>query len=170
MRKANSSMSTCVDTCYIVVFTRLLIRKCRKSVSLQSVNTTTFPLSSPNARTFPWLDGPDVSTTTTTILLAGRVVTLAMLSARKLWVSGGIGIPDESRKTKMETTNRAGLLSRSTVAWRRCLIKNVTSWELVHKTSFFGRMSFYNLNFLFEKVRKEETFFHPVKAPRKQLI
>lgn len=71
----------------------------------------------------------------------------------------------------METVDRAGSLSRSTVARRRCLIKNVTSWELVHETSLFGRVSFYNLNFLPGKTRKEETFFLPaVKAPGKQLM
>lgn len=67
----------------------------------------------------------------------------------------------------METVDRASSLSRSTVARRRCLIKNVTSWELVRETSLFG-VSFYNLNFLPEKAKEEETFFlHVVKASRK---
>lgn len=67
----------------------------------------------------------------------------------------------------METVDRAGSLSRSTVARRRCLIKNVMSWELVREMSLFG-VSFYNLNFLPEKAIEEETFFlHVVKASRK---
>lgn len=71
----------------------------------------------------------------------------------------------------METVDRAGSLSCSTVTRRRCLIKNVTSWELAHETSLFGRVSFYNLNFLLEKVRREEIFFLPVvKVSGKQLL
>jgi len=179
VRNANSSMYTCKCvtsviplTCYIVVFTRSLIRKCRKSVGLQLVNTTTSP--SPcylhQREDFPLVRRSGRVDDEATLLLAGRAVTLAMLSARKLWASGGIGIPDESGKTKVETADRAVSLSRSTVA-RRCLIKNVTSWELVREMSLFGRMSFYNLNFLSEKAkkRKKETFFLSiVKALGKQ--
>lgn len=38
--------------------------------------------------------------------LGDRAVILAMLSAKKLSASGEIGIPDESRKTKVETVKR----------------------------------------------------------------
>jgi len=73
-------------TCYIAMFTRSLIRKCRKSVGLQLVNTTTSP--SPcylhQRKDFPLVRRSGRVDDEATLLLAGRAVTLAMLSARKL--------------------------------------------------------------------------------------
>jgi len=92
--------------------------------------------------------------------LEDRAVTLAMLSARKLWASGEIGIPDESGKTKVEMVNRANLLSRPNVARRRYLIKKCNALGIGERklVPLFGWVSSCHLNFL-RKKECEKTFF-----------